>query len=94
MHSFPFNVIPPYWNYESSPKDSLANIIKLLIDRHVLNDILLHRCIGITQVRNDSDHPPKSYEKRIKRHERLRTNLNNTLDLVSDLIEEKKQKGF
>lgn len=82
----------PSTNRLDLDRGNLANVIKLLTKYQVINDILLSSCLGITKIRNDSDHPPVTYEKRIKRHERLCISLHTTLDLLKDMMEEKKQK--
>ncbi len=73
---------------------SLANVIKKMIQHSVLNDVVLASCLGLTSVRNDTSHPPKEFKQRVKRHLRLKTNFNHTLNILTDLLIDANLKGY
>ena len=51
-----------------------------------INDVLLSRIHGITSPRNASAHKPKSMKELIERDGRLRTRMEEAVDLLLDLI--------
>ena len=78
----------PSSNKLNLERGALANVIQLMTKHQVIRSApLLARCLAITHIRNDSDHPPANYQRRIKRHGRLRTHLNTALDLLKDLTD-------
>lgn len=78
-------IIPPNCNlnFDRCP---LANVIdQLNINNCIRNKALLGRCSAVTEVRNNSDHPPINLTRRKARHLKLKTNFNWALSLLMEL---------
>lgn len=63
----------------------LANIIDTLNKHRVMRKPLIGKCYTLTEIRNDSSHPPKNFRKRTERHKKLRTNFMWAIDLLKQL---------
>ncbi len=68
-------------------KGSLENVIDQLKKHSIFTKKLSGKCYALTDIRNDSSHPPKNYEKRKIRHKKLKTNFNWSIDLLKELHE-------
>lgn len=73
-------------------KGALAKLIKKLEEKKVLDHGVLTQCEIVKRIRNDSSHPPKDYNGRMKRHQKLKTNFQVSIDLLDELIVECKKK--
>ena len=78
-------IIPPAnnLNLETGP---LHNVIQVLMKYHVLADALLGKCLGMTEFRNASSHPPLLLSALVRRNTRLKNNFLYSLQLLEDLL--------
>ena len=76
------NIPPSKLNFN---KARLANIIDQLEKHTIFSKPFSGKCSVITEIRNDSSHPPRNFQKRQERHKKLKTNFNFSLYFLIDL---------
>ena len=82
------------WPNLNIEKAAWANVMETLIDRIDLTQLppslkkhMLIRVSGLTEIRNESGHKPKSRVDRMRRDRELRTRFESAVDLLRDFID-------